>query len=248
MDVSDQQFSRETYTFTNLPARPVLLLTLLGIPLALYLDPSFPSETPLRGNTLSPLVVVGVISISLALIFSYRIVRQLRTISLFYSRAGAVDLYDLDPVYALASHAARTGLALLVALYSSILNVPDALESPSLFIAVAILTLLALGAFLLPLRGINRRLVEKKKELLRSTQRRIKKAFEQLEASVDANELPAVKELDSAVSALKIQKEFIDDIPTWPWHASTMRAFITLMLLPLSIWAFQQILGRFFGL
>lgn len=248
MNASDEQFSRDMYVFTNLPARPVLLLTLIGIPIALYLDPGFPSETPLRGNALSPLVLVGAISTSLALIFAYRILRQLRIISQFYSQTSAIDLYDLEPVYALSSHAARTGLTLLLAVYSNILITPEALEVSSLFILVVLLTLLASAAFLLPLRGINRRLIEEKRKLLQSTQRRIKTAFEQIDESFDVNELGEMSALNSAVSALQNQKTFIENIPTWPWQASTLRAFISLLLLPIFIWAVQQILSRLFDL
>ncbi|NIS80494.1 MAG: hypothetical protein GTO14_09895 [Anaerolineales bacterium] len=248
MNASDEQFTRDLYAFTNLPAKPVLLLTLIGVPIALYIHPGISLELPLRVTTPWSLVLVGVISMSLALVFSYRIIRQVLTISQFYSRASAIDLYDLEPVYALSSHAARTGLTLLLAVYANIVISPEALEFSPLLILVILLTLLASAAFLLPLRGINRRLVEEKRKLLQLTQRRIKKAFEQIEDSFDATDLGAISTLHSAVSALQNQKAFIENIPTWPWQASTLRGFISFLLLPIFIWAAQQILSRLFDL
>ncbi len=247
MNVSDEEFASRLYMFTNLPARPVLVLTLIGIPLALYLETEFLIDAAIQGNALSPFVLIGPISVSLALIFSYRILRQLRIISRFYARASAIDLYDLDPVYALSAHTARTGLALLLAVYSNFVFTPEALEVTSLFVLVVLLTLLALAAFLLPLRGINRRLVEEKRKLLQSTQRRIKRAFGQVEERFDASELGEMSTLNAAVSALQSQKAFLEKIPTWPWQASTLRGFVSLLLLPLFIWAVQQILSRIFG-
>jgi hypothetical protein len=248
MNVSDEQFAIDMYAFTNLPARPVLLLSLIGVPIAIYIDPGIPIELPLRVVVPWSLVIVGAISTSLALVFSYRIIRQVRTISGFYSRASAIDLYDLEPVYALSSHAARTGLALLLAVYVNIVITPEALEVSSLFILVLLLTLLASAAFFLPLRGINKRLVEEKRTLLQSTQRRIRMAFAQIEQNFDSGALSELSTLNSAVSALRNQMELIEKIPTWPWQQSTLRGFISLLLLPIFIWAVQQILSRLFNL
>jgi hypothetical protein len=246
MDASNDDFARSMYEFTNLPARPVLYLTLIGIPVGLYL--AFPSESPFRGDVPSVLVLVAVIGTSLIFVFAYRIIRQLRTVSRLYAQAQAVDLYDLDPIYALSSHTAKTGLILLVAVYSNILITPEALEVSSLLFLVVLLTLLASAAFLVPLRGINRRLVREKKKLLQLTQNRIKSAFKQVELSYDDHELGEISTLNTAVLALQNQKAFIEKIPTWPWQASTLRGFITVVLLPLFIWAIQQVLSRLFDL
>jgi hypothetical protein len=247
MNLSDEDFSKSVQLFTNLPARPVALLTVIGIPIALYLDPAFSRAEEFGANALSPFLIIGPISMSLALIFTYRIVRQLRLISQFYALASAIDLYDLGPVYSLSAHTAKAGLALLLAVYLNILAAPEVLEFASLTAVVGLLTLLALAAFLLPLRGINRRLVQVKRKLLQSTQLRIKEAFTEIEESYAASELGEISTLNSVVMAFQNQKTYIEEIPTWPWEASTLRGFISLLLLPIFIWVVQQILGRFFG-
>lgn len=246
MEASDEQFAREVSLFTNLPSGPVRILTLISVPIGLYL--AFPDDTPFSGDVSSTLAVVSVISTSLALIFAYRILRQLRMVSRFYLQAPAIDLYDLGPVYALSSHSAKTGLVLVLAIHANILIAPEALEVSSLLILVVVLTLLASAAFLLPLRGINRRLVEEKKKSLQSTQSRLNQAFERINLAFDNNELGEIPILNAVASALQDQKTFVESIPTWPWQASTLRGFITLVLLPILVWGVQQVLSLVFNL
>jgi hypothetical protein len=184
--------------------------------------------------------------ISLALIFGYRIIRQLRMVSRLYETTSNIDLFNLEPVYALSTHTAKTGLIFLLIVYSNLILSPDTLQFSVAFIMLAILTLIATAAFFLPLRGINKRLVDEKKGMLREIHQRIKTGFGKVERSFDGDSLGEISELRTAISALEGQKAYVEKIPTWPWQPSTLRGFLTAVLLPLGIWGVQQVLYRLF--
>lgn len=247
LDLPEQELSGFKRRLTTLPARPVLLLTLVGFMLgggfyasvAAYLgrDPSL-SLLDLYGS-----LGFG-IPLALALIFCYRIIVQLRTVNQLYGKASRLDLYNLDPVYALSSHTAKTGVILLLMVYSSLLVDPAAIQNPTAFIATVIVSLAGLAAFVLPLGGINRRLVAEKRSHLSQIRGRLKDAFATVERKYDGSALGEMGELGSAIENLERQLAFVQAIPTWPWQPGTMRGFLSAMLLPIVIWIIQQLLAR----
>jgi hypothetical protein len=251
LGTSDDEYSKIEYEFTNLPARPVIFLTLIGAPLGIY----FAQFTEIaNGGVLDSSLARALgyfdfaYQVSLALILGYRIIRQLRMVSRLYGTASNIDLYNLEPVYALSSHTAKTGLIFLLIVYSNLLLSPDTLQFSVAFVMLAILTLIGTAAFFLPLRGINKRLVDEKKSMLREIQQRIKKGFGKVERSFDGDSLGEISELRTAISALEGQKTYVEKIPTWPWQPSTLRGFLTAVLLPIGIWGIQQVLYRVFNL
>lgn len=248
LDLPERQLARLEYRLTTQPSRIVWILTGLGLILGglfyyqvaefLQRDPSF-SLVDLYG-------ALGFgIPLVLALVFCYRIVVQLRTISDLYDSASNLDLYDLEPVYALSGHTAKTGLILLFMIYTSLLVDPQSIMNPATIFATIMISLVGLAAFVLPLRGINRRLVAEKQSVLRRIRSRLKDAFLAVERKYDASALAEMDELGTAIENIERQIAFVERIPTWPWQPGTMRAFLSAMLLPIAIWVIQQILARF---
>ena len=251
LDASDDEYAAIEYRFTNLPARSVIYLTLIGAPLGMYF--AYITEIALRGALVpSWSMAFGFIDfafqISLALIFSYRIIRQMRMVSRYYETASNIDLYDLEPVYALSSHTAKTGLIFLLIVYSNLVVSPDTMQVSAAAIMLVILTIIATAAFFLPLRGINKRLVDEKKGMLREIHQRIKTGFGKIERRFDEDTLGEISALKTAISALESQKAYVEKIPTWPWQPSTLRGFLTAVLLPIGIWGIQQVLDRLLNL
>ena len=251
MDVSDDEFARIEFAFTNLPARPVFYLTLIGAPLGFYfaslIEPFSWSGIQIIISAIINLLSMGV-QFSLALIFAYRIIRQLRMVSRLYATAPNIDLFNLDPVYALSNHTAKTGLIFLFMLYSNIMIEPDTMQLSFAFTSAAILTVLASAAFFLPLRGINQRLVEVKRSALNDISQRIKSAFTKVDRCFDDETLEDMPDLRTAISTLESQKAYVEKIPTWPWQPATLRGFLSAVLLPIFLWAIQQGLNRLFNL
>ncbi len=251
LNVSKQELARLQYRLSHLPARPVLYLTLAGVVLGglfFYNVEQFAGATaPLNFVLIYGAFGFG-IPMVFALVFCYRIIIQLRTVRWLYATAPELDLFHLDPVYALSAHTAKTGLIFLFLVYSNLLLSPGSIMVPTALVTTILLSVLSFAAFVLPLRGVNRRLVAEKKALLRQVNARIRTAFDRLEKTFDRGELSGMPEMEKAILNLQHQKNFIDKIPTWPWQPTTMRGFLSAMLLPILIWIVQQVLSRFFVL
>ena len=247
LSVEEKPFLELEYRFTHQPARHVAALTILGLVLGAYY--SFSIEVMNSGSlSLSFATIYGILGfgvpMTLALIFVYRIIRQLRIVTQLYASASEIDLYHLNPVYALSSHTAKTGLILLMLIYTNLLLSPGSIEVPTALITTVAISLISVSAFLLPLQGINHRLVAEKKALVSEVNDRIKRTFTLLESKVDGRDWGQIKEVETAISGLERQKLFIERIPTWPWQPGTVRGFLSAMLLPILLWAIQQLLGR----
>lgn len=248
LNLADEEFDDLRYQFTHQPARLVLLLTVLGIFLGTYYSYSVQllDGGALRFSFESAYGVIGfAIPMILALIFGYRIVRQMRTVRRLYASATNLDLFNLDPVYALSAHTAKMGLIFLILTYSNLLLSPGSIEIPTALFTTIVVSLLSFAAFILPLSGINRRLVAEKKAMLLNVHLRIKQAFAHLEAGVEQMDLGGMPELEKTISSLEREKAFIEKIPTWPWQPATMRGFLSAMLLPIIVWLIQQVLDRY---
>jgi hypothetical protein len=249
LNVSEGELSRLKYRFSHQPARPVLFITLVGI---LFGASSFYSVEQATGFDFSFNLysIYGAVSFAMpttfALVFCYRIIIQLQTVSRLYATAPEIDLFNLEPVYALSTHTAKTGMIFLFLTYSNLLLSPGSILVPTALVATVAISVLSFAAFVLPLRGINHRLVTEKKVMLRGVSTRIRTVFERLEKTFDGGEWAEVSELDKSIQSLQHQKDYIEKIPTWPWQPATMRGFVSAMLLPILIWAVQQVLARFF--
>jgi hypothetical protein len=220
LNLSDEEFGNLEYRFTHQPARQVLALTVLGILLGTSYSYSVQplNRDDLRVFFLSVYGVVGfAIPMILALVFGYRIVNEMRTVRRLYASATNLDLFNLDPVYALSTHTAKTGLIFLILVYSNLLLSPGSIEIPTALFTTIVISVLSFASFLLPLRGINQRLVREKNAMLGRVHARIKEAFARLEARFDDKDLGDMPELEKAISSLERQKAFLESIPTWPW-------------------------------
>jgi hypothetical protein len=251
LNVSDEELARLKYRLSHQPAKPVLILTLAGFILGAY---SFFSVEQFAGETVSLNLfwIYGALGFAIptafALVFCYRIVIQLRTVNRLYATAPELDLFNLEPVYALSAHTAKTGVIFLFLVYSNLLLSPGSIMVTTTLVTAIAISILSFAAFVLPLRGVNRRLVSEKKAMLREVHARIKLAFNQLEQMLDQRALQGMPEMEKAIASLQHQKVFIDKIPTWPWQPATMRGFISAMLLPILIWIVQQVLARILAL
>jgi hypothetical protein len=245
---SDDTFSGLAYRFSHQPARPVAVITIAGILVGAYYAYSV-SLMNTGTFTLSVSSFYGILGFSipmiLALVFCYRLIRQLRIVSELYESATEIDLFNLDPVYALSSHTAKTGLIFLFLVYSNLLLVPGSIQIPTALVTTIAISIISFLAFALPLRGINQRLVAEKKAMVREINARIKSTFTLLEDRVDREEWDHMPGLERALSSLERQKHFVEKIPTWPWKPGTLRGFISAMLLPIVLWAVQQVLERY---
>jgi hypothetical protein len=252
MKASDDEYGRLRYQLTTLPARPTLLVSLIGVALIVLLNVALDSFTDFGGlgafpisRTLIYLIYVGAWWVVAA--FLYHTVHQLRTINFIYTRHTQVNLFKMRPLYGLSGLTALTGVSLTVITYGWMAINPELWGDLISMAIVLPITVLAFAAFIWPLLGIHRLLEEEKGRLLDECSLRLEAAIGELHRRVDSKGLEGMDDLNKTISSLEIERNLLEGIPTWPWRTETVRLLITALALPLGLWFIQYVLQRLMG-
>lgn len=252
MEVSDGEYASLERALTTMPARPVLIATLLGSTLGvggLLLLPdqlkAFLFTSPLDSGFIIAVSLFGY-GPSAALIF--HTFRRVRLVSRIYAGATRVNLFRLDPVYALSGLTARSAIGWAIALYATLITVslalPVALGNPLVTIPVAVGLVLIVAAFIWPLWGIHLRMAKEKARLQAEANGRLEAAIAELHRRIDEVQLSGMDDLNKAMASLVIERDAIAKIPTWPWTPGTLRGFLSALLIPLVLFVIQRVLDR----
>jgi len=87
--------------------------------------------------------------------------------------------------------------------------------------------------------------VVEKEGLQLQADRRFKATLADLHRSVDERDLSVADGLNKTLASLQLEREALARIPTWPWQAATLRAFLSALLVPIVIWLIIRALERF---
>ena len=252
MKASDDEYGRLRYQLTTLPARPTLLVSLIGVISIVLLNVMLDSFGDFSGlgafpisRTLIYLTYVGAWWVVAA--FLYHTVHQLRTINLIYTHYTRVNLFKLRPLYGLSGVTALTGVSLTAITYGWMVINPELWGDLISMAIVLPITALAFAAFIWPLLGIHRLLEEGKGRLLDECSLRLEAAIAELHRRVDSGGLEGMDDLNKTISSLEIERNLLEGIPTWPWRTETVRLLITALALPLGLWFIQYVLQRLMG-
>jgi hypothetical protein len=244
-------FHELNYRLTTLPARPTLLVSLIGIagnmllelvtgPYTLESLASYPiSRTWMR--------IVYFVCWGIMWAFMYHTVNQLRQINRVYTQYARVDLCRIELLYAFSGVTALTAVSLTVCPYGFMLVNGGMLGDPSSLGYLLLMTALALVAFLWPLTGVRRLVYLEKMRALEEATRRFRAAFDDLHRRVDEKEFAGTSDLNMAIMSLDIEIKSLQAIPTWPWQPDTMRWLLSALLLPLILWVIQAVLQSVLG-
>jgi hypothetical protein len=204
----------------------------------LYAEAGLFSSVP--ASILETAVVLG-LSISL-LIFVLHAVQQLRVINTVYTQYTRADMFDLVPVYAFSRLSAQTAIGMI--LLQVIWQTGESwLAADAITLATgAVVVLLAVVAFVWPLRGLNRLLVKEKQRLKSVAGQRLKRSIENFNAGVDDAPPEQIEALALAVEGADLELRIVNRIPTWPWQPGTLRSVAGAVLLPLFLWLVTRIL------
>jgi hypothetical protein len=203
-----------------------------------------------RSSLLTILFVGGWSLFAGAIIFVFILhtVRQLNLVNQIYRRATRINLLELKSVYALSALTARAGLGLIFFLYFAfaINNLGNfSINTDQLtFILYGGLFLTGIAAFVLPLRGIHRRLVVEKDLKLHEVNDRFAAAVAKLHQDVDTGNFDKMDGIHKAVASLVLEREQLEKISTWPWEKVTLRAFVTAIMIPIVLWLLTRLLDR----
>ncbi len=249
LSVSDSEYETMRYCLTTLPPRPALLaggcgalygiVILLVIPFSVQInDLHFVDNPPSRlFNFVFTPVLFFVVGVML-----YHAVHQLNVVRRIYESGIRIDLFALRPLYAFSRLSALTVVGIGFSTYAWFLVSPVLLGFNLLFFVLFILV--ALLTFLLPLRGVHRRLDEEKERLLAENGSRHRTLIDELHRQVDSGDLAGVDDINKTLTSLELERTTLERVSTWPWKPETPRALVAALLLPVVVWLLQWLLER----
>jgi hypothetical protein len=259
LKIAEQEYGELQYQLTTLPARSTLLASLVALAfnaLAETLTKHYHlpelNSFPISGHVLRFLWwllwwLFGA--------FIYHAVHQLRLINRIYTQHTRINLFRMQPLYALSSLAALTAGSLNVVPYGFLFvstmgteeTITEILKEPAIFSLYIFLTLLAFATFIWPQLGIHRLQVEEKERLLDEANQRFHTIILELHRRVDEGKFEGMDDVNKAIDGLEIERNALGRIPTWPWEPEVVRLLITALALPLGLWIAQYVLQSVLG-
>jgi hypothetical protein len=244
--IADDEADRVAYALTTMPARPTLGWTILGIGVAVaYAAGQYGAPLDLAGEpidlageplTLGVVTAFGLVSFAGFAATIYHTLHQLRLIGRLHGYIDRIDLLNTDPLHAFSGVTAMTGGILLAFVYISLLTDPATLTNPALVVPFLFVVPLAVACFVVPLYGVNRRIVAEKARRMTAANRRLEEALIDLDRRADSRDLTEADALNKQLSSLLAERDVIGRTPTWPWAPETVRGFATALILPIALW------------
>jgi hypothetical protein len=182
-----------------------------------------------------------------AFLFVYQMIRQLRQIDTFYAMSGRIDLFNPRPLYGFSRYTATLSVIMFFIIGVSLIDPTAyaAFSATALITYFVGLTLPTLLIFYLPLAGAHHQLVAEKDRLLREVTSRIETMLERLHlVALEQQDYKDVGGMRSVLSALKEEKETIEDLSTWPWRPGTFTRLLSAIFLPVVLALNREVVSR----
>lgn len=250
LSVDEREFQRLRYELTTLPARTTWSVT--GVALLLFIvnwvrAPDWLMRDYARSH-LAALLSIGpftLFTISIVVLSIARAVHQLQMVQRLHERATTIRLFRTKPLYAFSHVAAQTGMSLLLLIYyAAAVRTDVVLASAPLRLVLLAMMLTAVGCFVLPLRGMHRRIAAEKDRALAQTALRFESLTARLHDRFERGDLTDTDKLAAQLAGVITERDALSGVSTWPWEPSTMTAFVTTMVLPAIVWLVQRVLTR----
>jgi hypothetical protein len=248
--ISDAEFLRLRYELTTLSARTtriVTLVTIAGFLLNAVLLPG-PIVRQFGSSFAASLIAigpVGLFTIAVVAVSTVQAIHQLRMVERIYDLVGKIALLRAKPLYAFSQLTARTGGSfLLLTYYVAAVRRDLVSSSPALEALLLAMVPTAVACFVLPLRGMHRRLAAEKDRALAEVASRLEAVFVRLHERVDQEMLTDADKLNVQITSLSAERDALARVSIWPWEPATMTGFLTTMVLPALVWGIQHVLAR----
>jgi len=253
LDIDEAAFAELHYRITTLPARPALVVPLVTAMAAVIDALNNPAAHRIDG------VAPGLAVVHLALeavpnmlyvTLVLKILRYLRDVDRIHRQADRVNLLDPGPIYAFSRLTSQAALGMLVPIAVLVLTgggfQTSASESTRLAIgfSYAVIVAMAIGSFVLPLEGMHHRLVVEKVRLQSASSARLTALLAELDRDVTGLSLARADGLNKLLASVLSERELIARLPTWPWQAATLRAFVSALLLPVAVYVLARVAER----
>lgn len=236
LSVTEAEYSQIQYRLTTMPASGTWLSIGISIILTMVFSLFAPNYPSLFSS--SPWLVVvdfGIYSMTFVLlgVFVYHTLHQLRMASRIHASATNISLFQPRPLYAFSKLTAQSGIGLLLMNYYSVLTDPTTFVNPVLIVVVSSTSLLAIGCFIVPLKGIHDRIVAEKNSLLTEAEQRLEAAIRDVFDRTDMQDMAGTDQLNQMLSSLIMTREELAKVSTWPWDTKTLAGFVSVFVLPL---------------
>jgi hypothetical protein len=180
---------------------------------------------------------------------AYHTIHQLALISRIYTQHARINIYRLQPMYALSLPGAFTGIGIILYIYvwfATSTSVSPVVGPVEIGLSVSFAAI-AGATFTLPMLGAHRRIVAEKNRQLAEASSRFEALTEELLRDLDNRRLARMDHLNKALANLEIVQSGLRRIPAWPWQAGAVRGLLAALFLPVLVWVIQLLLGRLFG-
>jgi hypothetical protein len=251
LDVSDEEAARLRHRLATTSVRAGMVVAVVGPVIGIVALVSDPKMVDLVSTSLQATLVISglayVVNVTLAVAGFTQMMKQVVGVTRLHRRADNIDVFHPDPAHAFSRLTSQGGTLILVIVAYSMLTDPTTFTNPVWLVSSAVGLALAIIAFLLPLRGMHRRLRDEKLRLLDRSTRRLRAVSADLHRAVDSGSYGSVAELRGVLDALDVDRSRIKAASTWPWENATLRGFATSLMLPLLIWFVTGVLGKTLG-
>jgi hypothetical protein len=105
----------------------------------------------------------------------------------------------------------------------------------------------AMLVFFLPLRSLNKRLVNEKSARLGQIRQRIRDSIRELNRRVDRGDLSEIESQHSQLATLMLEQEYLEKLRTWPRPRGAFARLLGLIALPVLLFILQLLIQRFFS-
>jgi hypothetical protein len=169
-------------------------------------------------------------------------VDELRAVQRISREALNVDIFRPEPLTGLARITSVSSIGLLIFVALNVLVSPT--QTAAYLVPEGGVTLIAVLAFVLPLRVMHGRLSAEKDELQANSQQRLKSVLSRLHEAVETNDLARADQLEKTLNAVLAERDLLGRLPTWPWSDVTIRGMASAVLLPVGIFILTRAIDR----
>lgn len=250
LSVPDEVAGRLRYRLTVTPARPAwVILVVSAVFTGLYYigDPVASNIVGLSPPELAIRFASETFFGGLVLILIFQAIRQLRDVGRIHDSATSIDLFRPTPLYAFSRYTSRA--AIVIALVFIVPTLVATAQSPTNtsyllillpWILVGIAT--AAAVFVMPLRGMQRRITAEKRRLQTEVGVRIEDALDTMHERIDTADPAGARTQHEILQALVMERDLVDKLPTLPWRPGTAGAVVSAVVAPLALFVVTQLL------
>ena len=251
LEIEDDSLEKLKYEFTTLPTRGLMLSGVMWIFAYLMLTyltyDAFYVRYGLENSFKVFIFLEGLICYSTGSVIYYHSIRQLWLVSGTVKMVKRFNLFHLGPVYAFSRLTSRTGISWMFLLGLTLLLFPLDLAKGLTLIILGFQVVIALVAFILPLRFVYYHLVSEKRRLLAELNHQIETTMKRLHHSLDKDKVDEASQFANALMGLNSEREILMGISTWPWRTGTLTTFLSAIFLPIVLLLIQIVIQKWLG-